>query len=86
MHVGAGAAAITVGMGLSALLVFGVWRRVPAVVAYGLAAVLGALVGAGALLVQDEPGRADWLVVLAGFAMLAPIHHRFLVGQPGRRA
>jgi hypothetical protein len=56
---------------------------VPPVVAYGLAAALGMVLGAGALLVQDAPSTADWAATLALMAVLAPLHDRFLAGPPG---
>jgi hypothetical protein len=86
MHPAAGVAAIVAGVGLTALLAWALWRRIPAWAAYGLAAMLGMVVGAGALLLVEDPGRADWIVTLGLLAALAPTHHRYLIGPPGRRA
>jgi hypothetical protein len=83
VHTGAGAAAIAAGFGLGLVVLLVLWRRVPPVAAYGLAAALGMVLGAGALLVQEAPSAADWTATLALMAVLAPVHDRFLAGPPG---
>ncbi len=77
---------IVSGTSLVLLLLFVGWRRLPAQVALGLAAALGATIGGGVLLLQDDPRVADWAVTLAGLAALTPLHVRFVLGAPGRPA
>ena len=59
------------------------WRRTPGRAPLVLLAVVGAVAGGGALLLQDDPGPADWAVTLAVLAAGTPMHFRFLLGPPG---
>ena len=77
---------IAVAVGLGLVLVFVLWRRVPLVPALAALACLGMLAGAGALLVQDDRGLADWVVTLGGLAFLTPLHCRFAFRPPGGSA
>lgn len=69
--------------GVAILAVLARWRRTPGPAALVFLAVLGAAVGAGALLLQDDPGVADWAVTLSALALAAPAHFRFMLGPPG---
>ena len=77
---------IVSGTSLVLLLLFAGWRRLPARVALGLVGVLGATIGAGVLLLQDDPRVADWAVTLAALAVFTPLHVQFVLGAPGRPA
>lgn len=72
---------VLAGVALLALLAR--WRRLPARASLVLSAVLGATIGAGALLLQDDPGTADWAVTLAVLGVGTPVHFRFALGTPG---
>jgi hypothetical protein len=61
------------------------WRRLEPVLAVVLAAVSGAVVAAGALLVQGHAGVGDWAIAVAVLAVLTPIHGRAVFGRPGAR-
>lgn len=82
MRTTVGVATILVA-GVAMLAVLVRWRRRPGRAPLVLLAVLGAAVGAGALLLQDDPGLADWTVTLAVLAVGAPAHFRFMLGPPG---
>lgn len=75
---------VTAG-GLGLVVVFGLWHRLSAPSAVLLVAVLGMLVGVGALLLQDDPGPADWLVTLGILGAFTPVHCRWVFGPPGPR-
>jgi hypothetical protein len=84
MNARAGLALIVLGSLLSLLTVIVLWRRVPGVVALVLSAASGAIVGAGALLVQQDPGSGDWALTLVVLGVLTPVHARLVFGLPGR--
>lgn len=74
---------IVVGAGALGLLVLARWHRLSEGVARALAAALGATVGAGVLLLQEDPGAADWVVTVGVLAAFTPLHVRMLAGRPG---
>jgi multisubunit Na+/H+ antiporter MnhG subunit len=80
---GAGIGLIVAGGLLAVLTSFGLWRRLPRAVAFGLLSASGAIVGAGALLVQEEASGAEWAITLVTLGVLAPMHARLLFGRPG---
>lgn len=75
--------AIIVVAGVAVLVLLARWRRTSGRGPLALLAVLGAAIGAGALLLQDDPGAADWAVTLALMAAATPVHFRFMLGPPG---
>jgi hypothetical protein len=77
---------IAAGVSLGLLVVFVLWRRLSEVTALVALGVLGMVVGSGALLLQSDPGPADWVAALGLLAVLTPAHCRFAFGPPGRRA
>jgi multisubunit Na+/H+ antiporter MnhG subunit len=81
--VGFGIVLIVAGGLLAILTAFGLWRRLPMAAAYGALGASGAIVGAGALLVQDEVAAAEWAITLVALVVLAPMHARLLFGRPG---
>lgn len=83
MDVGAGFGLIASGSLLGLVTAFGLWRRIAARAAFGLLVASGALVGAGALLVQDEAGPGEWALTLVVLGVLSPVHWRLLFGRPG---
>ena len=83
VHVGAGVALIVASSAIGALIVFGLWRRLPAGIAFASMAVCGMGIAAGGLLVQEDVGAASWVVALAVLAVLAPVHMRLVFGPPG---
>jgi hypothetical protein len=85
VHVGAGIALIVAASAIGALIVFGLWRRLPAGLAFGSLAACGMALAAGSLLVQEDVGVASWLVGLGALAVVAPLHVRLLFGPPGPR-
>jgi hypothetical protein len=85
MSDGAGIALIAggvVGLGLTVLVLR---RRLPAAAVFCLSAAFSVAWGAGALVVQDHTTTADWVVTLAAFGLLGPVHARFLLGPFGPR-
>ena len=79
-------AVVTSAAVLGLVLVFGLWHRLPERSALGAAGALGMALGAGVLLLQDDPGTADWLVALGMLAVGTPVHCRMVFGRPGRVA
>jgi hypothetical protein len=79
-----GIATIVVGSSLGLFTAFVLWRRVPAFVGVSCAAGAGAMIGAGALLVQEAQTAADWLLTLTVLGGLMPLHARLLLGPAGR--
>jgi hypothetical protein len=77
------------GMGLIAggaavgLLTMLLWRRRPAAVSVALAAITGATVAAGGLLLTEAPGPGDWILAIGALSVLAPVHLWGLFGPPG---
>jgi hypothetical protein len=69
---------------LSILILFGLWRRLPRSVSLVLLAGCGALVGAGALLVQDRASGAEWAFTLLALAALTPLHASLVFGRRER--
>jgi hypothetical protein len=86
VHAGGGVALIVAGVGLGLVVVFALWEPLSAAAAFTALAGLGMMVGAGALLVQDDPGLADWALTLGALAVLTPLHGRLVFGTPGRSA
>lgn len=82
MHTTLGVTIIVVA-GVAMLVLLARWRRTSGQGPLALLAVLGAAIGAGALLLQDDPGAADWVVTLAALAAGTPAHVRFMLGPPG---
>jgi hypothetical protein len=60
-----------------------IWRRVGLFTAVVILATSGALVGSGAMLVQDEPNGIEWALTLLVLGALAPLHARLVLGPPG---
>jgi hypothetical protein len=68
---------------LGLLTAFVLRTRLRAVVVVGLLAAAGAGLGAGALLVQDDPSAADWWATVMGLAVLVPFHAWVVLGRLG---
>lgn len=85
MHPGAGISLIVASSVIGAVIVFGLWRRLPVGIALGSMAVCGMGIAAGGLLVQEDVGAASWVVALGALAVLTPLHMRLVFGPPGRR-
>jgi hypothetical protein len=78
---------LVVGASVGGLVTaLGLWRRLPASLAYASLAICGAAVAAGGLLMQDAAGKADWIVAVPVLAAVAPLHSRILFGPPGGAA
>jgi hypothetical protein len=86
MRTGGGTGLIVAGTGLMLVTVFVLWRRVPAWTALVAVSAFAVAIGAGGLLLLDDPGPADWAVALGVLAVGAPIHLRLVFGAPGPRA
>jgi hypothetical protein len=84
MDAGVGLALIVAGSLLALLIAIGLWQRLPGPAALALLAAAGVIVGAGALLVQDDPGPGDWALTLLVLGLLTPLHGRLVFGPPGR--
>jgi hypothetical protein len=85
VHPGGGEALIAAGVVCGLFIVFVLWPRLPSAVGLTLSAVCGAAIAAGGLLLQDDPGKGDWVLAIAVLATLAPVHNRLVFGQPGAR-
>jgi hypothetical protein len=83
VNVGVGIGLIAAGGLLAILTVLGLRRRLPMAAAFGILAASGAIVGAGALLVQDEVAASEWAITLVALGVLTPLHARLLFGRPG---
>ncbi len=83
MNPAAGVVLIAGGAAAGLLGAFVLWRRLPPVGAIGVVSGSGMAAGAGALLVQGNPGAGDWLITLAVLAVVAALHCRALFGSPG---
>jgi uncharacterized membrane protein len=81
-----GVAAIVAGAALALGVVFFLWGRLAAVVAFAALTIAGVLVGVGALAVQAHVGFADRVVTVLVLAVLTPVHGRLVFGKPGERA
>jgi hypothetical protein len=68
---------------LAGLVLVALWRRMPAAVAMLALAGIGAVMGAGALLVQDRASGAEWAIATIVIGVLTPIHARLVLGRPG---
>lgn len=75
-------ALIAAGALLALGVVFWGWRHLPLVASLTLLAACGAMVGSGALLVQDVASSADWAITLVVLGALTPLHGWLLVGRP----
>jgi peptidoglycan/LPS O-acetylase OafA/YrhL len=85
VRTGIGVAAIVTGSGMALLVVVRMRRHLRGVLPTLLLAACGALVGAGALLVQEAPGVGDWAIAPAVLAVLTPVHARLVAGPAGGR-
>jgi hypothetical protein len=83
VHLGAGIGLIIASGAVGALIVFGLWRRLPVGIAFGSMVVCGMGIAAGGLLVQEDVGAASWVVALGALAVLTPLHMRLVFGPPG---
>ena len=83
MDVGAGVALIVAASAVGAVIVFGLWRRIPPVLAFVSVAACGMAIGTGGLLVQEDVGAASWVVTLVLLGLIAPVHMRLVLGPPG---
>lgn len=83
MHRGAGIALIVTGGALACVGMFVLWHRVASSLAVGFVAFGGAVVGTGALLVQEDVSTASWVVTLVAFIVLTPMHARLVFGPAG---
>ena len=83
MHTGSGVALIVAAGLLSLAVGFGLRGRGPARLSIGLAAVAGAGLAAGALLVQPHASAGDWLLAETAMAVLWPLHIRVVLGPYG---
>lgn len=84
MAVGLGVAMIAVSGAMLALVMFGLWKWLPAGLAFALVVGCSLGVAAGGLLVQDEVDRASWVIALSVLGVLGPLHARLILGPPGQ--
>lgn len=82
MNPPAGVVLIAGGAAAGLLGAFVLWRRLPPAGAVGFVSGSGLATGAGALLVQENPGAGDWVITLTILAVVAPLHCRVLFGVP----
>lgn len=73
-------AGTVIALGMAAWL----WRRLPPRPAVAAVSLLAGALGVGALLLQDDPRPADWIIGLSLLVAFAPVHCRFAFGPPGR--
>ena len=86
MSAALGVLSIVLGAALGLLVGVVGWPRLGAPAAFGLMVVVGLVIGAGALIVQDDVSSAEWIVGVLVLCALSPVHARFLFGRPGVRA
>jgi hypothetical protein len=86
MSDGVGVVLIVAGAGLGIGVSFTAWPRWPAALGLTVVTIAGLLVAAGALVVQDRVGAADWAVTTLVLGVLTPMHAWILFGRPGQRA
>ena len=72
------------GTALGSVVVL-LWHVIPAGAALVAVSALGAVIGVGAMLLQDDPGPADWIVALGLLIAFTPVHCRLVFGPPGPR-
>jgi hypothetical protein len=80
--VGLGVGCIAGGSALALVVAIGLWGRWPPLLSLGALAALGAVVGAGALLVQDRVSTAEWTLTTVVLGTLTPLHARLVLGRP----
>jgi hypothetical protein len=78
-----GVALIVGAAALALSAAFFLRTRLPGAVVTGVLAAAGVGLGAGALLVQDDPSAVDWWATLMGLAVLVPFHARVVLGPLG---
>lgn len=84
MRTGVGVAAIVAGSGMALLALVRTRRHLGGVLPTVLLAACGALVGVGALLVQEAPGAVDWAIAPSVLAVLTAVHARLVLGPLGQ--
>jgi hypothetical protein len=84
VRTGLGLALTTTATIAALVVVLTLWRRVAPGIALALVGALSAAGGVGVLLLQDDPGPADWVVAPAVLAAFTPLHCRMVFGPPGR--
>jgi hypothetical protein len=83
VHSVLGVGLVAGGTVVSVAVGFGLRGRAPARVSIGLAALAGAALAAGALLVQRHASAGDWIVATLALAVLWPVHIRVVLGPYG---
>jgi hypothetical protein len=83
MAVGLGVTLILVAGTAMAAVMFVLWGRLPASLAFAGVIACSLLIATGALLVQDEVDGASWVIALSLLGVLGPLHARLLLGSPG---
>lgn len=83
MNVPLGIALIAIGVVVGIAVVIA-WRRIGLLPAVAAMAIAGAVVGAGALLVQDEVELAEWVVTLVAFVVVAPVQAHLVLSDRRR--
>ena len=83
MDTALGAALIASSCAELLVVAFVLRPRIPALPSMALAAIGGAALAAGALLVQRHASAGDWAVAVPAMAFLAPAHIRVVLGPFG---
>ncbi len=83
MTPGGGVALIAVGSAVWVATGLVLRRKLPASVALPASGAAGAAMGAGALLVQKDPGVGEFVLTMGVLAVLAPLNWRLLRGPSG---
>ncbi|MFN2545119.1 MAG: hypothetical protein ABR600_11210 [Actinomycetota bacterium] len=84
MHDGWGIALIVAGAVVALGTAFGLRTRASAPVVGIVLLACGLSLGTGALLVQDDVSRTNWVVTVVLMSVLAPAHVRVVLGPFGR--
>lgn len=60
-------------------------RRLRGPAVFFLLAGSGAALAGGGMMLRPDPSVGEWVLALAGMALLAPLHARIVLGPLGRR-
>jgi hypothetical protein len=83
-HLGAGVALIASGVAVGLFAGLVLKRRLPGAAVIALLAACSAVVGAGAVLIQQGARVAEVVLTMGVLALLAPLNWRLLRGSSGR--
>lgn len=81
----AGTWVVVVSAVTAALAAFLLRTRVRGRAVFTLLAISGGTLAAGGMMLQPDPSVGEWVLGVAGLALLAPLHARIVLGPFGPR-